>query len=243
MNDFDKVFDVIEKLDNEDSSTKIQDAIMDFISGLGFNAYCLGGLPDPNQHNHSDFVILNGWPEEWLNIYVNREYIFEDPVIKEMRRGTEPLLWTRDSYPDLESDEARILNEGAEFGLRSGCTIPIFSTHGFQSCMTFCSNSERLDLPPRISAALHLLAIYAHGKLSNVLSSTDNAASDKPSLSAREFECLKWASVGKTSWEIGEILGISNRTVETYFASVRKKLNTYSTIQSVAEAIRIRLLS
>ena len=169
--------------------------------------------------------------------------MFKDPVIRDIKSRTEPLIWAKENYSNIKSDAERVLNEGSEFGLRSGCTIPIFSMHGFQSCMTFCSASKKLEIQPHASAALHLLAIYAHGKLANMLSGNDRTTPKRPHLSNRELECLKWASIGKTSWEIGEILGISSRTVETYFISIRKKMDTYSTIQSVAKAIRIHLLN
>ena len=243
MDEYNKIFDTIEKINNHECSDDIAKIIMDYISQFGLDSYCLGGLPDPNEHNHTDFVMLNRWPGEWLQIYADNEYIFKDPVVKSIRSRTEPLIWAKDNYSNLDSDAKKVLNEGSEFGLRSGCTIPIFSTHGFQSCMTFCSTSQQIEIPPRSSAALHLLAIYAHGKFASILSKDDEKPPENPHLSNRELECLKWASTGKTSWEIGEILGISDRTVETYFASIRKKMDTYSTVQSVAEAIRIRLLN
>lgn len=243
MKQYDKVFDTIEKINNQAHPDGISNTIMDYISQFGLDSYCIAGLPDPNEHNHTDFILLNNWPDEWLNLYTQNEYVFTDPVIRDIRIRTDPLIWTRDNFLEINSGAETVLNEGAEFGLRSGCTIPIFSTHGFQSCMTFCSTSKKLEMPPRSAAALHLLAIYAHGKLANILSGNDRKTTEKPQLSNRELECLKWASAGKTSWEIGEILGISNRTVETYFASVRKKMDTYSTIQSVAEAMRTHLLN
>jgi DNA-binding CsgD family transcriptional regulator len=43
-------------------------------------------------------------------------------------------------------------------------------------------------------------------------------------LSERELQCLSWMVYGKTAWETGVILGISNRTVEKHLSSSLKKL-------------------
>ncbi|MCI5057562.1 MAG: LuxR C-terminal-related transcriptional regulator [Flavobacteriales bacterium] len=47
------------------------------------------------------------------------------------------------------------------------------------------------------------------------------------SLSKREVECLYWLEQGKTSDEIGIILNISGRTVESHLSRIKKKLNCY----------------
>jgi len=45
-----------------------------------------------------------------------------------------------------------------------------------------------------------------------------------PSLSRRESEVLSWVSRGKTNSDIGEILGISRRTVDTLLSRTYQKL-------------------
>lgn len=62
-------------------------------------------------------------------------------------------------------------------------------------------------------------------------------------LSARELEALNWAQQGKTYWEIGCILGISERTVKFHFARIRSKLDVVSTSHAIAKAMRIGLIT
>lgn len=47
-------------------------------------------------------------------------------------------------------------------------------------------------------------------------------------LTDREFECLRYYCRGRTAKEIGKMLHISPRTVETYMASVKEKLEVHS---------------
>jgi DNA-binding CsgD family transcriptional regulator len=52
----------------------------------------------------------------------------------------------------------------------------------------------------------------------------------------RELECLRWAAAGKTKWEIGEILAISERTVKFHLDQARHKLNCVNVAQAVSKA-------
>ena len=47
-----------------------------------------------------------------------------------------------------------------------------------------------------------------------------------PVLTPREREVLQWVAVGKSSWDIGVILNISERGVNKHVASAMQKLNT-----------------
>lgn len=57
-------------------------------------------------------------------------------------------------------------------------------------------------------------------------------------LSLREAECLLWVSRGKSSSDIGAILGISPRTVDSYLEKVCAKLRVRTRIEAVAIAVR-----
>jgi DNA-binding response OmpR family regulator len=55
-------------------------------------------------------------------------------------------------------------------------------------------------------------------------------------LREREVETLTWAARGKTFWEIGEILGLSKRTVEFHLESARRKLGVATRTQALIKA-------
>lgn len=61
-------------------------------------------------------------------------------------------------------------------------------------------------------------------------------------LSAREHECLVWVSQGKSSSDIGVILSLSPRTVDSYLEKVCAKLKVRTRIEAVATAIRLGLI-
>lgn len=61
-------------------------------------------------------------------------------------------------------------------------------------------------------------------------------------LSPQQLECLKWCSLGKTDKEIAQELSIQETTVLREMKAIRQQLDTSTDAQSVAKAIRIKLL-
>jgi DNA-binding CsgD family transcriptional regulator len=64
----------------------------------------------------------------------------------------------------------------------------------------------------------------------------------KRDLTAREGEVMTWISLGKSAWEIGEILGITKRTVNEHAQTAARKLGAANRAQGVAIAVRDRLI-
>jgi DNA-binding CsgD family transcriptional regulator len=58
-------------------------------------------------------------------------------------------------------------------------------------------------------------------------------------LTGRERECLAWTVIGKTAWEIGMILSISERTAHQHVQSAARKLGTASKHQAALVALRM----
>ncbi|WP_225131446.1 MULTISPECIES: response regulator transcription factor [Bradyrhizobium] len=61
-------------------------------------------------------------------------------------------------------------------------------------------------------------------------------------LSEREKQCLRWIDQGKSSWEIGVILNVSENTVNFHVKNAMRKLETTSRTQCVVKARRLGLL-
>jgi len=57
-------------------------------------------------------------------------------------------------------------------------------------------------------------------------------------LTARELECLHWAAMGKTSWEIGMILGVTERTVNFHIQIASHKLQVRGRQAAITAAYR-----
>jgi DNA-binding CsgD family transcriptional regulator len=65
---------------------------------------------------------------------------------------------------------------------------------------------------------------------------------EKYKLTPKEKEVIRWAGEGKTSWEIGQILSISERTVKFHLRHIYIKFNVINRTQAVAMASRLNLI-
>ncbi|MEJ2696218.1 MAG: helix-turn-helix transcriptional regulator [Candidatus Sulfobium sp.] len=61
-------------------------------------------------------------------------------------------------------------------------------------------------------------------------------------LSGRELEVLNLLKLGKTSWDVSKILGISERTVNYHIGNAMRKLDAINRIQAVYEAVNLDLI-
>ncbi|WP_257819709.1 helix-turn-helix transcriptional regulator [Burkholderia glumae] len=58
----------------------------------------------------------------------------------------------------------------------------------------------------------------------------------------KESEVVKWVVEGKTAWEIGRILCMSERTVKFHLTNVYEKLRVTNRAQAVAKVSRLGLI-
>ena len=61
-------------------------------------------------------------------------------------------------------------------------------------------------------------------------------------LTERELTCLRWAALGKTSWEMGAILGLTERTVNFHVHNACQKLGVHSRQAAITAALQSGLL-
>ena len=62
-------------------------------------------------------------------------------------------------------------------------------------------------------------------------------------LSEREKACLNWTALGKSSWEIGRILAISENTAVFHIKNAMKKLGTNTRAGAAVKAIQLGLIA
>jgi LuxR family quorum-sensing system transcriptional regulator CciR len=70
--------------------------------------------------------------------------------------------------------------------------------------------------------------------------STNKTNLDK--ITPREVDCLHWTARGKTNWEIGQILEISENTVRFHLKNAFKKLGATSRARAVGTAINAGII-
>ena len=61
-------------------------------------------------------------------------------------------------------------------------------------------------------------------------------------LTPREKEVLLWCAYGKTSWEIGQIVGCKESTVNFHISNILRKFSVNTRVAAVIKAMRYGLL-
>jgi LuxR family transcriptional regulator, quorum-sensing system regulator BjaR1 len=204
------------------------------IAQAGFGAYVMCGLPDA-QADFKNRVLANGWPTEWSRLYLTENLAKNDPVERHCLRSVNPFDWCNAPYDsEAEPDAGDVMRRAAEFGLKKGFCVPIHYGDGPGAAVSI--SGEQPDLGPGVRPAMHLMALYAHHRVRSLIGHPRNKAGHV--LTDREREVLNWAVVGKTDWEIGVILKISERTARAHMANAAKKLHASNRTHTVVEALR-----
>jgi DNA-binding CsgD family transcriptional regulator len=184
----------------------------------------------------SEPTLISTYPEAWTARYLQQRFENHDPVIVRARQCTAPFDWGVDTLTTAVSRKGReIFNEAANYGIRYGFSIPVPTEAGPCVVVSFATDDRRPSFEACIGehgAVLQFMAMLFHRNVRS-LSPRDRQIGDIV-LSAREFECLDWASRGKSAWEIGCILNISRSTAAFHLENAKRKLRVRSINQAVA---------
>ncbi|CCV12770.1 LuxR family transcriptional regulator [Mesorhizobium sp. STM 4661] len=183
-----------------------------------------------------DPAVMLNYPDEWRERYFEMGYDKIDPTIKRSRRRIEAFRWS-EAYNDESTTEdgRRVLDEAATFGLRSGISVPLHGPEGSFAIMNFAQPWDG-EFRNRTITYLQLAALHFHLRVTEFTNST--GVESTSNLSSREKECILWTARGKSSWEIGKILGISVNTVNFHIKNVMRKMDANSRITAVVEVLK-----
>ena len=205
----------------------------DFVEELGFaNAVCMK-LPEAGE-DIFDGVLMNSRPHGWCDRYARRDYVSRDPMVMEMFQTYEPYAWSDVlGRREFKKEDEKIVYEASEFGMTIGFVVPIFGSNGYAGVVSVAGDEK--ELPEHIRSAIQLASIYVHNKLLSVKRSEERAAIR---LSKRECECLRWVAAGKSDWDIGRILSISEKTANFHVENAKRKMGVATRIQAVVVSMR-----
>lgn len=225
---------LLECTSTENLRTKVEERLQQ----LGFDNWIYAD-DSPNSRRHGSLV---AYPDNWMEHYRRQGYFDIDPVINHCRQHMIPCLWASNPAARRAGYLTGYFSEAVDFGLHVGIGLP---THG-------PDHSGRLTVATAdtTSAAAHLnqlgelqlLASSVH-EVVRRLSEQETSSGTQVHLTAREIECLRWAADGKTSWEIGQQLGIAERTAIFHLNNSARKLGVIGRRQAIARAMRLGLIA
>jgi LuxR family transcriptional regulator len=202
---------------------------------LGFE-YCAYGLRSPLPVSRPKVVMFNNYPAAWQARYLEKDYVTIDPTVHHGMHSHLPVIWSDDVFA-----VARELWEDARsFGLQVGWAQSSRDAFGVGGMLTLARTSESLSNEELHHKSLKLtwLTQVTHLGMSRYL--TPKLVPEiEIRLTDREATVMRWTADGKTSGEISEILGISERTVNFHVYNAVQK---FGTTNKLAAAVRAAVL-
>jgi DNA-binding CsgD family transcriptional regulator len=189
-----------------------------------------------------DFFAIDNAPQAFRETMDDSSLARIDPVMQHCKSHSVPIIWNQDTYTQRGLGE--LWEEQASFGYRTGVCLALHLPEGRH----FVFGVDRQQAMPkdpievtRIVADLQLFAVHAQDAAQRILVPPE-AQLERPALTPRELECLRWTMEGKTAWEVGETLGITERTSVLHLNNAMHKLGCTSKHQAVLKALRLGLI-
>jgi DNA-binding CsgD family transcriptional regulator len=160
------------------------------------------------------------------------------------KRASVPIVWNQRTY--VNEGLGPLWEEQARFGYRTGVALALHLPEG-RHFFIGVDRDSALPVDPvaltRIVADLQLFAVHAQDSALRLLLPEPVQRAERPSLTPRELEALRWTMDGKTAWEVGAILGISERTAVHHVNNAMHKLDCTTKHQAVLKALRLGLIN
>lgn len=181
-------------------------------------------------------------PDGYAEYYFDSMFHEIDPVLPLAMTARLPYHWNEiERRTEISKAQRDFLAECNDIGVADGITVPVHGPRGTTSVISMSCRERNLDAV-HFTPFINALAVQfdaARWKLLN----PDVGFEQPVILTARERECLRWCKIGKSAWDISQILGITERTVQFHVSNAMMKLGASSRIAAVVMAIQQGLLS
>ena len=190
----------------------------------------------------SDFINVDNASESYRRTrFLNHEIGRRDPVMQHCRFKSLPIIWGQSTY--VASGQGDLWEEQAPYGYCNGIAMALHMPEGRH----FMLGAERDQAMPedtveltRMVADLQLLTVHAQEAAARIF--MPPTVKPAVTLTPRELEAMRWTMEGKTAWEVGNILGISERTAVLHVNNAMHKLGCINKHQAVLKALRMGVL-
>ncbi len=238
-----RVEDFIEATNAASTTSEVFACFQSVVERLGFKHIKYVRLSTRGDDDRPRPALESTYPAEWNARYIEKSYMSIDPIrrfglISHAAFRWDDLRRSRPLRPLLSDAERRLLDEGREAGLRNGIGIPLHGPDGVDG-IGLASPDDRVDLPPNALSLLTLVGIQFHHAYQ---AKRVAKAADPVRLTQRERDVLSWCARGKSTWSIGEILGISGHGVDFHIRNILKKLDADCRMTAVVKAMRQHLI-
>ena len=213
-----------------------------FAKKLGFGTTSAVAVLDHFQRDSEFHAVNSALPE--TTVLDDVEYNRRDPVMRHCKASGLPIVWDQQTY--VSAGLGWRWEEQSRHGFHAGIALALHLPAGKHFFMAVdrdrsLPNDEVEVL--RMVADLQLFAAYAHDAALRILLPAHSGDAEPGALTCRELETLRWTMEGKTAWEVGNILGISEQTAARHLHNASRKLDCVNKHHAVVKALRLGLIT
>jgi DNA-binding CsgD family transcriptional regulator len=219
----------------------LRTAVVRFAQEMGFATVAAHAVVDHGLGN-SEFFSVDNTPLAYLETFKDHAGAKTDPVMQHLKRQSVPIIWDQSNY--VATGAIDLWEHQSHFGYATGIAMALHLPEGKHFILgvdrdqPLTSNLAELQ---RLVADLQLFAVHAQDSAMRILL-PEVTQPERPALTPREIEALSWTMEGKTAWEVGQILGISERTAVLHVNNAMHKLGCINKHQAVLKALRLGLI-
>jgi len=210
--------------------------LLKIVQCCGFESFVIGlelKAPNGGLVHH----VTSTYPPLWRQLYDERQYAALDPTVRHCQASTEPMVWHEQIF--FDADCMTLLEEAQSYGVSHGISVAVHERSGRKSMLSLARDKSLWHDPGeknRLTAYARVLSSSMHVMATRLIF-PEIGQPETPALTTQETQCLQWFAHGKTPWEIGEIMKISEATTAFYLENAMKKLGAVNRLQALAIAM------
>ena len=207
--------------------------LRDGVWALGFHHFLLQGAMGQ--------VWLADLPQDWVMSGPSA-----DAVLATAAQCYAPFLWSDISrLTALTPAQNGFIDAAHAAGVGAAVTVPIHRARDadqggsysvFAGCFSFMMKTG-IALPLSSLAAAHYVGALAFDAVENLRHAQSGGAPRGPHLTPRQRDCVVLVAQGKSDWEVGQLLGISESTVHKHIEDAKRRFAVSTRIQLVVRSL------
>ncbi|WP_025128927.1 autoinducer binding domain-containing protein [Pseudomonas sp. PH1b] len=202
---------------------------------LGFDFFAYG-MCSATPFMRPKTYIHSNYPVDWVQHYQAQNYALIDPTVKHSKVSSAPILWGNELFRECP----QLWSEARDSGLCHGLAQPSFNGQGRVGLLSLARRNKAISLEEleALRPVTKAFAAAAHEKIGQ-LENDHRLAKAIVEFSGRECDVLRWTADGKTSEEIGVIMGVCTDTVNYHHRNIQRKIGASNRVQAVSYAVAL----
>ena len=219
--------------------TSFRQGLIDFAHDMDFGLIAgVLAVEHRGPRTKTEYFSVSNTPTAFMEAFRDADNAKRDPVHRHVMHNATPLIYDQGLYVGAGAGD--LWEMQAPFGYKTGLAVSVHMP-GYRRFLLGVDRDKALPRDPaklnRMLADLQLLAVHAQDAAARLL-----AAREIPKLLPRQMEILRLSMEGKSAWVMGNILGITENTVNYHMKQLFKQLDVSTKQAAVLKAMELGLI-